>query len=360
VAAYLDRWAAMPNSEINGIRMYLSEDVICNFLRLAIDQLKLITPAEQHRWATTRILRRENGYEIHFSTRPDFSLITALGHSRHQIPSINSFVENLEKDTRFQHLQHATSVRWWDLEPDQIALSLLRSYVNQINELKYDEELATQVAKNFLLSLDKGHSDVTLYCVVRGLNCDFDKYMLPDGIQLRKLTDDEIVKLIDHNPAVAHEDLMPSNCCLLEKRLALPVRQLPLEVNPVSKQPLEIATEEFDAVITALRLLNDGRVERQNVYMDYDYPGQLIVPNMTGRSSARTYRFAGFQTYELSQEQLPTLARIITAIKSGSIPAKMRTAVDRVNFAAERDRADDRLLDLLFCSDRIETVTTII
>lgn len=333
--------------------MNLNESDIYIFLKAAMGELQLITPTEGHHWKTSRIHRSENGYEIRPSTMPDFWAIISLEFSKHQSPSIRLFSENLERDSRLQHLQQATPAKWWDLEPEGVSKKLLWSYISRTQCLTYDGELAEKIAQNFLQSLETGYSDITFYCVVRGLTCDFEKYTSPNNVQLRKLADDEIARLIDRNPDVASEDYMPENCCLLEKQFALPISQLPLEINSASKRPEEIVADDFDAVITGLRLLKDGRVKRQFIYNRYDNPGQLTIPNLSGRTFCSVRTFAEIQSYELSKMQLPTLTKIIEVIKNGSFPTRLRTAVDRVNFVAERNRADDQLLDLLIAFEAI-------
>jgi hypothetical protein len=177
---------------------------------------------------------------------------------------------------------------------------------------------------------------------VRGLEHDFEFHNLSSDIQLRKLSDNEICKLIERQKALFQDDDLPRNPCLLEQRFQLPVNQM---------ADINAATANFNEVITALRLLKEGRVERQKTYIRSERPGQLRSPG--GSIGSINKRYPISQTYTLFEADVPALKEILTAIKSGKIPLRLQTAVDRVNFAAERDRADDKLLDLLIAMEAL-------
>ncbi|MDP8965798.1 MAG: HEPN domain-containing protein [Cyanobacteriota bacterium] len=337
----------------------LNENIICNFLKLSIEQLQAVIPPTYHSWNRLTIEREDNGYGISPSTRPNFSnILDTEGVYEYLLP-VNDFAEILEKDARYKKIQHkysiSSDVKGNFLNPYRILILLLKEYLCLIEYLKYEEQSAIQLAKSFLRFLDNSILEMVVYSVVRGLECDFECYTLSPDIQLRKLTDDEIVQIIERNDAFFQNDTLQinhrllkndnlvMNRCLLEQRLQIPINK--------QVQILTPTTRIFDEVITALRLLKEGRVERQDTYMRPEYPGQLAVVNT--HMGKINQRFPISQTYALSETDMPALIEILTAIKSGRIPVRLQTAVDRVNFAAERDRADDRLLDLLIAMEAL-------
>ena len=334
--------------------MTIDENMISEFLMRSIGQLQVIMPAANHQWSVTRVERIENGHTIHGSSRPDFSAIIAMGYMRGQLPSIGEFAKAIEVDDRYRKIVSGTVAQWYVLIPNQIAQSILRNYVGRLDRLSHDESLANRVAENFLHSLDSGHSKVVFYSVAQGLECDFEGCLLPGDVKLRKLADEEAVQLVEfHNQSLLHEDMLFENCCLLEQQFELPVNPPPPEIDVTNQQPSDVAAANFDAVITGLRLLKEGHVQRQSVYTRYEEPGQLVVPNIGGVRIYRIKRFPIFKTYCLSETDVPNLSKILEAIKNRLTSVRLRIAVDRVNFAAERERSDDILLDLLIALEAL-------
>jgi hypothetical protein len=327
----------------------LDENIICNFLSKSIEKLKTILPSNFHQWSTVEINRKDNGYQIQHSNKPDFLSIIRHEQVRNHLSSFDELSKIIEVDIRYQKIKQEYTERfnggvsYW-LETNYIVESTFREYIGQLNQLKYEEKWALQLAKNLLRSLDEEISGTVCYSVVRGLECDFECQSLSKEIQLRKLSDDEICKLIEHQEGLLQDDALPTNHCVLEQRFLIPLYQM-------QGSGINTATENFNEIITALRLLKEGRVERQNTYTRSEYPGQLS--RMGGSIGSSNKRYPISQSYTLLEADVPALKEILTAIKSGKIPVRLQTAVDRVNFAAERDRADDQLLDLLIAMEAI-------
>jgi len=319
----------------------LNEQIICDFLRQSIELIKAILPPQYHQWNSTKIERKANSYTIKPSTRPDFWHIFTIDRVRHQLLYINEIARTLEADSRYRGIIGESTVSPW-LEPDYVMLSTLREYIWQLTQLNYEEQGARRIANNFLRSLNDASSVIVCYSVVRGLECDFECYNFSSGIRLRKLTDPEICQLIEREETLFQDDRLPRNPCLLEQQFQLPVDQM---------SDTNVATANFNEVITALRLLKEGCVERQITYTRLEYPGQLGDVGHSIRAINKRHPIS--QSYTLSEADLPDLEQILTAIKSGRIPVRLQTAVDRVNFAAERDRAEDQILDLLIAMEAI-------
>jgi hypothetical protein len=219
----------------------LNENIICNFLKLSIEQLQAVIPPAYHSWNRLTIERKDKGYGISPSTRPNFSnILDPEGVSEYLLP-VNDFAEILEKDARYQKIQHkysiSSDVTGNFLKPYKILIFLLKEYFCLIEYLKYEEQWVLKIAKNFLRFLDNSILEMVVYSVVRGLECDFECYALSPDIQLRKLTDDEIVQIIERNEAFFQNDTLEINrCllkndnlvmnrCLLEQRLQIPINK---------------------------------------------------------------------------------------------------------------------------------------
>ncbi|MBD1805602.1 hypothetical protein H6F98_09095 [Microcoleus sp. FACHB-SPT15] len=327
----------------------LDENIICNFLSKSIEQLKGILPSNLHQWSMVVLQRIDNGYQLGHSDKPDFLSILRYEQVRKHLSSWDEFSRIIDIDIRYQKIKQEHTERfnggvsYW-LETNYVVESIFREYIGQLNQLKYEEKWAHQIARNLLRSLNEEILESVCYSVVRGLECDFECQTLSKDIQLRKLTDDEICRLIDLQGALLQDDALPINPCVLEQRFMIPVYQM-------QEPDINTAAKNFNEIITALRLLKEGCVEIQNTYMRSERPGQLRAIGGSIGSINKHYPIS--QTYTLFESDIPALKEILTAIKFGRIPVPLQTAVDRVNFAAERNRPDDQLLDLLIAMEAI-------
>lgn len=258
---------------------------------------------------------------------------------------VHETTQALTADARFQNcltnrMQMQNEFLKSMLRPERVVISLLLEYLRGIDTFVFDPVIADEVAKNFINSLEKAESGVVYFCLLRGFQCDFISELVSRKIKVRKLTDDEIGRLIELDEKVV-EDVQ--NEYVLEHLSRLPFEKQPVEFEEV--------VVEIDSVITALRLLKPGRVERGNIYSRVDLTGEFIVPlSKLGRWNRRP---SFEKSYKLEQADIGRWKKIYEALNSGSIPKRIRIAVDRVDFAAERDRAEDKLLDLLIAMEAI-------
>jgi len=102
--------------------------------------------------------------------------------------------------------------------------------------------------------------------------------------------------------------------------------------------------------MTALRLLKPGNVYSSSLHRMSERPGQLPV-TMHGVVPLVNRRVAD-RTYILSESDLPCLAQILEGLDSEN-PDRVPLAINRVNSAAERERTEDQLIDLMIALEAL-------
>lgn len=316
-----------------------------DLLRETIDQLRKLIPVENHQWKRTHIQWQDHGSQISYSTRPDFRVLTSGARHPDQPPAIDDLAASLCHDPRYMAIVDSVGgTRWLKLEPSEIALHVVREYLNQLESLEHDGVAASLISTNLLRSLEKRTTEVVLYTVVRGLTCDFRSRLLSSDLTLRRLTDGEITGLVDRFPYLVENDNIPQNRCLLQWTTTRSISNPP-------KDEFSRASDMFRNIVTAFRLLKGGRVEIENTYQRSELPGQIdLGGGYVGRINRR---HPICNTYNLSEGEFQDLCQLWKAVTSGAVPRRLQTALDRVNFAAERDRPDDQLLDTLIAMEAL-------
>jgi hypothetical protein len=330
--------------------MRVTQKRVLQFLEQSLNELARTVSVAERSWGKTTISRGDSGWGLRYSSKRQFiDKILPFLFLPDRFSSIKQFGNSLAQDSRLKQwikkqLENKAPTGIRQLQPDWISTLLLRDFLQQLDGLIYDPGVAIQTAKAFLRLLDEGVANYIDYSVVRGLEADFKADKLPGGIQLRRLDDDELCKLIDRNDSLVTDDGVPSNTCFLEYRIPISF----VEQSPVITK----ASEGFDEIIRALRLLKDGRVERQIIYRRVEHLGQLGIFEASAGALNKRTPISG--TYSLLQSDISNLKEVLKMVKRNPrASGSLRIAVDRFNFAAERERPEDQLLDLMIAAEAL-------
>src|SRR5262249_36807403 len=123
---------------------------------------------------------------------------------------------------------------------------------------------------------------------------------------------------------------------------------------PAGHQESDLAIRSaarFDKLLTALRLLKPGRVERTGVWERRERLGQLPWPNLL--HGWLSERFVPWRGYRLETSNIQTLLDLFSFLENGVSNERLQNAVNRVSFAASRDRLVDQLLDLMIALEAL-------
>ena len=245
---------------------------------------ELLTVVEKPNWKDTLFYKRGNDTYQQISTRPDFSNIILNAEHEGKIFSLKTFAQFLSTNDVFLEMKNSiinqTKVEWDWLYPHFIAHDLLSEYLWLVDSLTYDENVSTDIAKNFVNFLYNPISHITFYSVLRGVNTTFDKIVFCDDVTIRKLPLDEISSLIVQNDSLHSEERAPENRVVLEESFEFMNGVFPSDI-------FSQLSKKFDFIVDALRLIKSGKVERENIYWRWDKPGQLgnrqIISSGRGR-----------------------------------------------------------------------------
>lgn len=318
----------------------LTPKSVSDSLGRIVTELRAHALPDQHQWDRTRIIWRDAGYEMRWSTRPDFTLLLAMRtDAADLLTSVRELSTAIQSDPRYAAMLRAVpNGPWLQLQPHNVALHATHEYLGQLHSLHHDESIARSVAVNLIESLNERTVEVTLFTVLRGLRCDFPIARLSGDLVLRTLTEEQAEDLVDRFPHLVENDNLPLNRCLLEWKTRASI------TDPPGDDFIK-AGERFADVVTALRLLKKGRVEVEHTYRRLDHRGQIDMGG--GYAGHMNKRYPISRTYDLAEREVADLKELLRAVVSGKVPMRLRTAIDRVDFAAERNRPEDRLVDAI-------------
>ena len=315
----------------------MNEQDVCDILKASVDLLRQMFPAAYHRW-TPGVLTITGNSSTHVpTTRPDFrSTLMDLFARGTQPPVLQDFTSVIESDNRFASVP---------IRPDNLLPELVSEYLFQLDELAYEDTIARQIASSFLGCLSTGKTEIVLFTVVRGLDYDGPPVELLGRVTLRCVPTHERAAILDrtaHHQALL-KDGFERNECLLEYRATV-------LIGKTGGADVD-AQKAFNQIITALRVIKGGTVERENCYIRPSRAGQV------GCGDIRFFREGGkftiYHEYKLAETDLPGLKRVLAVLKRDGLARKLRTALDRLNFAAGRAEPEDQLVDLFVAMESL-------
>ena len=323
--------------------MNIDQNTILSFLADAIEQLRTLPILFPRQWSNTRVLHQsESRLRIQQSSRPDFYVLICPS-----ISAVERFTESLSRDSRFQqwfctHPATTRMIRHIQGDPGRVGRSLLNDYLYLVSELVFDRAHGLEIAGAFLNSLETGKVSVQYFSPVKGLHLDFNSASLPNDFELKRLSDDECGRLIDLRPELMEDEDLPTHRCIIQRVMSISVQE--------DIPPAHSFREEIREVMTALRLLKSGNACLGSLYRLTERLGQFpidvaaAIPLVNRRSAGRTY--------VLNESDLPDLEQIHNRLK-GDIPDEVPLAIDRVNSAAERQRPEDQIIDLMIAMEAL-------
>jgi len=159
---------------------------------------------------------------------------------------------------------------------------------------------------------------------------------LPNGVTIRELKAAERQRLGDIawmlGPMQAHEWGLPT------AKFAMSWWQ------PVPNTPPRTADNDFDMVVTALRLLKPGAIWYNAVG---DWPGHPAFGSNPASGSASWEPKPGVDgaRYELLEQDVEPLSDLVASLVNGAQHERLPVALDRFKLAYERRRPEDKLID---------------
>jgi hypothetical protein len=285
----------------------------------------------------------KNGtYSTVFIKQRDLSPKLSLQYSKiEELPEIRELIEYFAKDKRIEILRKYDAIPVAFI-PGAALHSFLSRLVGKTLSFRFSLEEFEDLYGIFeeYLYLDRIH--FRSFCLLRNFNSDMKCISLLGGLRIRRISNKERKKVIE-SPRV-DDHLFFSSKWIIE---------FSIKVRREDGFPHAQAHELFSDLITALRLYKEGIIGYSNVYT---YP--LSSWDTTTYGSISNKYYSG-KTYELNKSELfgfKKLWKKYSSLKSSGILKKRpetEIALTRLNFAYERERLEDKLIDYVIAFEAL-------
>ncbi len=245
------------------------------------------------------------------------------------------------------------------LETHKVTDRLVWQIARRSNSLEFSEEAFAEEYRRFDSDLRRKQYEIIIAAPLLGLVIDAAPTDLEKGLELDRLSDDEIANCLEANlfasPPVIHGLAPIRELFGVRIHYVLPKRDIGLTASDV--QPafdrLDEAVGLADQVLHALRTFGPGRVSLPgSVRFNDQWPVGGWRSWQSGSSPRVTQDYFS-REYKLTVSQAREFATFWRELQSAKKEAFIATAVRRFGYASDRDRRDDRLVDLMIAAESL-------
>jgi hypothetical protein len=239
-------------------------------------------------------------------------------------------------------------------EPQQLADRILWELARHAEALTFDADTFDESFERLIADLERTEYELPIVAPLPGVKCAHCPIELEPGLEIDLLSDDEVAwclraGLIDTFGPVAHA--MVGEVVAIRMQLALP--KIVGDERPAADASLELERQVLGrglAVIHALRAFKRGR---------FSTPGYVSLMNQAG-SGARFGPLEGAGAlrrvggdYELTRDDIAAFESFWPQFVEATKRSLTAGAIRRFSYAADRERADDRLTDLVIAGETL-------
>lgn len=308
---------------------------IIEFFDKCLFELRHAIPRSMHAWNNIIV----KNHSITFSNRPP--LLQNFDFQSPILNEISRFASDLAKDKEFilcrDDIYKKTNIKWNFLIPRLIAKHLLSDYLWNADSLSLDNRLVDEVSGNFLKFLESKKTEFVYFSILNGLETDFSIEEVTEGIFIKKLDDFQLCKILESSHKYQIKEDVLHNRVILEKRVVYK--------NGIPKNnSFSEISDEFNEIITSLRLLKNEHVGRGKMYSRIAKPGFIGHDEVT--SSSYIYNTVPpFCKYFLDQASINKLEYIYKSIEKIKTQERLELALRRFENAQLNWNAEDQILD---------------
>lgn len=222
--------------------------------------------------------------------------------------------------------------------------------------LRFDEAQFTQLFNTFEVDLQRASFPFVLLAPLLGLKIESAPIRLTSDIEIDQMTDDEIIRCLSMGWLQAGYGMQ--RIADIKEAAAVRVRyHLEKRVGPTDRPQIDealkvkqIANERAMGVLHAIRVFKEGRVS---------IPGLLqFSPHWPLESRTRfQYLNPGlmpqFNKYDLARNEVDEFSAFWKRFQDATAKGALANAIRRFSYANERDREDDRLVDLMIAAESL-------
>ena len=242
------------------------------------------------------------------------------------------------------------------IEIDQITDYVVWRLPRVTGGLRFDEAQFTQLFHNFEADLQQSSFPHVLLAPLLGLKVESEPIRLAPDIEIDHMTDDEIIRCLSLGWLQTNYGLQR----IAEVKAAAAVRvryHLEKRVGPTDRPQSEetfkvvhTANERAMGVLHALRVFKGGRVS---------IPGLLQYSPHWPLEGATRFQYSNpglmpqFNKYDLARNEVEEFSGFWKRLQDATEKGALANAIRRFSYASEREREDDRLVDLMIAAESL-------
>ncbi len=312
------------------------------FLREALKTLDNSNFMSSREWTDSEYYERGGNVYFKKGNRPNFEkLLNSFPPYIVYSTVANRFSSFLDRDEDFQeYIQNVDKKSFnssW-LSTRLTADMLFSEYLWQVNNLKYDEEIASEIAENFIQSITNRIFRVAFYSVLHGVELEVEEIEIAPGLKIKRLNLQDLSRLVKRNEKL-HNDQVPQNRTIIEYTIDCEDGIIPINSTSTYRK-------NFEKVCSALRILKSGYVNFNQLYWYGVKPGQM--GDRMFISSGQSFSISPrFNQYTLYKREVGDFQRLYKFLNIQQLKGNIQVAIDRINNSYIRTTPDDKLLDLI-------------
>jgi len=242
------------------------------------------------------------------------------------------------------------------VETDDVADYLVWRLPRAAGGMRFDEAQFTQLLRNFEADLGRESLSFALIAPLLGLRVKTAPIRLAADIEIDNMTDEEIIRCLALG--LFPSPWGPQRMATIESAAAVRVRyHMEKRVGAHDERQTEEASQIQRTVIDraievlhALRVFKDGRVSIPGLLQ---FPLHWPVEGSTWFMYSNPGPMPWFNKYELSEGDAALFPDFWGRFQDVAAKGPLANAVRRFSYASDRDRDDDRLVDLLVAAESL-------
>lgn len=237
------------------------------------------------------------------------------------------------------------------LDADQCLRSLLTRLLEKQSGLDFDRAIFDNVYKEFEEYFYRDVSEYRFFSPLNGFRGEFEKLKLGHGFSIVRISKGEKERILSDSKQYGSFNPLhvqwPFTDYALELLLDIPKVFGETRTVPYSDDmPSQVARRQFEEACSALRLYKSGAVSHDYVRVgttSWELHGGTFTTSSIGA------RPAVGPNYALSKEEVPDFLDFWGSFQEARVKTRRRidVALRRFNFAYERVRPEDKLIDYL-------------
>ena len=242
------------------------------------------------------------------------------------------------------------------MEIDHVTDHLVWRLLRITEGLRFDEAQFTQLFNTFEVDLQRTSFPFVLLAPLLGLKVESAPIRLTFDIEIDQMTDDEIIRCLSMGWLQAGYGMQ--RIADVKETAAVRVRYyLEKRVGPTDRSQIDEAlkvdrtdNERAIGVLHALRVFKGGRVSMPGLLQ---FSPHWPLEGRTRFQYSNPGQMPQFNNYVLAQNEVAEFSAFWKRFQDATAKGALANAIRRFSYASERDREDDRIVDLMIAAESL-------